>query len=323
MYQLNWKIGFKSGKKRWKLGILSECQIEKSVKNLADTATIILPEAELNQVLNISNTIKRGFEVAINLGYDEDLKLEFEGFVKEIKVADSSLKIVCEDALFLFRKGVENKELKPTSVKQIAQYLIDQIDPSFKLICDYDIPYDKFTIYQATGFDVLAKLQEETGADIFFDMKNKELHIHPAYTWKGGEVDFSMQDNIETSSLEYKSSEDRKVEITIESIGLDGKTISHTEGQAGGEKITKKVGRMSQDAVKILAKNEYKNKMAPGYEGSFDTWLVPYVEPSYTIGIYDEDYPEKDGRYYAESVSTSFSEAGGKRTITPGIKLSK
>lgn len=323
MYQLNWKIGFKSGKKRWKLGILSECQIEKSVKNLADTATIILPEAELNQVLNISNTIKRGFEVAINLGYDEDLKLEFEGFVKEIKVADSSLKIVCEDALFLFRKGVANKELKPTSVKQIAQYLIDQIDPSFKLICDYDIPYDKFTIYQATGFDVLAKLQEETGSDIFFDMKNKELHIHPAYTWKGGEVDFSMQDNIETSSLEYKSSEDRKVEITIESIGLDGKTISHTEGQAGGEKITKKVGRMSQDAVKILAKNEYKNKMAPGYEGSFDTWLVPYVEPSYTIGIYDEDYPEKDGRYYAESVSTSFSEAGGKRTITPGIKLSK
>lgn len=323
MYQLNWKIGFKNGKKRWKLGILAECQIEKSVKNLADTATIILPEAELNQVLNIGNTIKRGFEVAINLGYDEDLKLEFEGFVKEITVVDSSLKIVCEDALFLFRKGIANKEFKPANIRQIAQYLIDQIDKGFKLICDYDIPYDKFTIYQATGFDVLAKVQEETGADIFFDMKNKELHIHPAYTWKGGEVDFSMQHNIETSSLEYKSSEDRKVEITIESVGLDGKTISHTEGQAGGEKITKKVGRMSRDAVKILAKNEYKNKMAPGYEGTFDTWLVPYVEPSYTIGIYDADYPDKDGRYYAESVTTNFSQNGGKRTITPGIKLSK
>ena len=123
--------------------------------------------------------------------------------------------------------------------------------------------------------------------------------------------------------MEYKSSEDRKVEITIESVGLDGKTISHTEGQAGGEKITKKVGRMSRDAVKILAKNEYKNKMAPGYEGTFDTWLVPYVEPSYTIGIYDADYPDKDGRYYAESVTTNFSQNGGKRTITPGIKLSK
>ncbi len=323
MFQLNWKIGFKSGKKRWNLGVLAECEIEKSTKNLADTATIILPECEFNKVLNVSQTLKRGYGVAINLGYDDNLKLEFEGYIKEIKAVDGSLKIFCEDALFLFRKGIANKEMKPTSVKKIAQYLIEQIDPSFTLICDYDIPYDKFTIYQATGFDVLAKIQEETGADIFFDMKNKALHIHAAYTWKGGEVDFSLQRNIESSSLEYKTSEDKKVEITIESVGLDGKTISHTEGQAGGEKITKKVGRMSSKAVKILAQNEYKNRMSPGYEGSFDTWLIPYVEPSYTVGIYDDDYPERDGRYYAESVKISFSSNGGKRTITPGIKLSK
>ena len=148
------------------------------------------------------------------------------------------------------------------------------------------------------------------------------MHIHPAYTRKGGEADYSMQHNIENSSLNYKSAENRKVEVTVESVGLDGKTISHTTGTTGGEKITKKVGRMSKEAVKIIADNEHKNKMAPGYEGSFDAWLIPFVKPSYTIGIYDEDYPYKDGRYYAESVTTSFSESGGKRTITPGIKLS-
>lgn len=323
MYQLNWDITFKNKEETWNLGILAECQIEESVKNLADTATIILPEADMNKVLRVQDFIKRGDEVKIRLGYDSNLETEFIGYVKEITTNDSTLKILCEDALFLFRKGIPNKEFKPASVKQIAQYVVNNIDPSFKVVCEYNIPYDKFTIYQASGFDVLAKIQEETGADIFFDTKNKELHIHPAYTRKGGEVDYSMQHNVESSSLEYKSAEDRKVEVTIESVGLDGKTLSKTVGQTGGEKITKKVGRMSGDAIKIIADTEYKNKMAPGYEGSFDGWLIPFVKPSYTVGIYDKDYPYKDGRYYVESVTTSFSDNGGKRTITPGIKLSK
>lgn len=323
MYQLNWDISFRNKEGIYNLGILAECQIEKSVKNLADFATIILPEADMNKVLRVQDFIKSGDEVKIRLGYDSDLRLEFEGFVKEIITEDSSLKISCEDGLFLFKKGIPNKEFKPATVKQIVQYVVKNINPAYNVVTDYDLVYDKFTIYQATGFDVLAKLQEETGADIYFDMKNKELHIHPAYLRKSGEADYSFQHNIETSSLEYKSAEFRKVEVTVESVGLDGKTISKTVGQTGGEKITKKVGRLSANAVKIIADTEYKNKMAPGYEGTFDAWLIPYVEPSLTIGIYDDDYPYKDGRYYTESVVTNFSESGGKRTITPAIKLSK
>lgn len=322
MYQLNWDINFKNKQGNWKLGILAECEIEKSVKNLSDTATIILPEAHMNKVLKIQDSIQRGDQVTIRLGYDADLVTEFEGFVKEIITNDSSLKIKCEDALFLFRKGVPNKQFKKVNVLQLAEYLVKNVDPSYKIVCDYNIVYDKYTIFKAEAIDVLAKIQEETGADIYFDTKNKELHIHPAYTRKGGEADYSMQHNIETSSMEYKSADDRKIEITVESVGLDGKTISTTVGNAGGEKITKKVGRMSKNAIKIIADTEYKNKMAPGYEGSFDAWLIPYVEPSYTIGYYDADYPSRDGRYYAETVLVKFSENGGVRTITPSIKLS-
>lgn len=321
--QLNWNIIFRNSKGERRLGILAECEIEKSTKNLADFATIVLPEAHFNKVLNIQESIKRGDEVSIMLGYDNDLAVEFEGYVKEIITNESSLKIKCEDGLFLFRKGVPNKTFKKTDVKTLANYLISQIDPSFKLVCDYNIAYEKFTIYKATGLDVLKKIQEETGADIFFNMKNKELHIHPAYTHKAGESFYSMQKNIETSSLEYKSAEDRKVEVTIESVGTDGKTVNYTTGTTGGDKITKKVGRMSKSAIKIIADVEYKNRMTSGYEGSFDAWLIPYTEPGYTIAIDDRDYPYKDALYYCESVTTKFSEAGGVRTITPSIKLSR
>ncbi|WP_312078353.1 hypothetical protein [Chryseobacterium sp.] len=321
-FQLSWDISFYNKQGEWTLGILAECEIQKSSKNLADFATITLPEAHYNKVLNVQENIKRGDRVKIRLGYDNNLVTEFEGYVKELITNDSSLKIMCEDGLFLFRNGVKNKQFKPATVSQIANYLISEIDSSFKLVCDYDIGYEKFTIYQATGFDVLKKIQEETGADIFFDMKNKELHIHPAYTRKGGEAEYSMQHNIESSSLEYKLAEDRKVEVTVESVGLDGKIISHTTGSTGGERVTKKVGRMSKDAIKIIADTEYKNQMRSKYEGSFNAWLIPYVEPSFTLGIYDDDYPYKDGRYYAETVVTNFSENGGVRTVTPSINLS-
>lgn len=322
MYQLNWDINFRNKSGDWTLGIIAECEIEKSTKNLADIATIVLPEAVFNKVLKIQESVKRGDEVRIMLGYDKNLVTEFEGYVKEIITQDSSLKIKCEDGLFLFRNGVPNKTYKKTNVITIAQFLIKNIDPTYKLVCDYNITYEKFTIYKATGYDVLKKIQEETGADIFFNMAKKELHIHPAYTQKTGEAFYSMQHNIESSSLEYKTAEDRKVEVTIESVGTDGKTVSYTTGTTGGEKITKKVGRMNKAAIKIIADNEYKNKMTPGYEGSFDGWLIPYVEPCYTIGIDDKDYPYKNDNYYCESVVTKFSESGGVRTVTPSIKLS-
>lgn len=275
----------------------------------------------MNEVLNIESKIKRGSTVKIELGYDGKLKTEFEGYVQEITTNDSSLKIVCEDALFLFRKKVKDVELKATDIKKIAQLLIDQIDPSFTLSCDYIIPYEKFVIHKATGYDVLKKIQEETRANIYFDTKNKTLHIHGQYLEKLGEVKYSMQHNVEKSSLEYKTAIDKKVEVTIEGVDSKGKVTSYTTGTTGGENIARKVGTIPESGIKIMAETEYNNQMSDGYTGSFDAWLVPFVQPTYTAVIQDADYPYKDGRYYVVSVKTSFSESGAKRTITPGIKL--
>jgi hypothetical protein len=321
MFTMNWDIRFSNERGTFRLGILAACEIECSVDNLADTAAIVLPEAVMNDVLNIEDKIGRGTQVSIKLGYDDDLREEFVGFIQDITTNDSTLRIVCEDALYLFRKGVKDVELKPTSLKKIAQLLVDQIDNSFTVSCDYDISYEKFVIHQATGYDVLKKLQEETKANIYFDTRNKVLHIHPPYVEKLGEVKYSMQRNIEKSSLEYKRAIDKKVEVTVESTDIKGKVKSITTGATGGEKITLKVGPMSEaDMHKVAAAALLKNN-CDGYSGSFDAWLVPFVQPTYSAIIEDEDYPHKTGRYYVVSVKTSFSENGGVRTITPGIKL--
>jgi len=321
MFTMDWNIVFDKEGKKYKLGLLAECEIVCSVDNLADAATIVLPEAVMNQVLNLEDKITRGCGVLIQLGYDGNLVTEFEGFVQDITTNDSTLKIVCEDALFLFRVGVPDVELKPSSLKSIAQYLIDKIDPTFSLSCDYDISYEKFVIHQATGFDVLKKLQEETKANIYFDTTNKVLHIHPPYLEKAGTVRYSMQQNIEKSTLEYKKAIDKKVEVTVESTDSKGVVSSITTGTTGGEKITLKVGPMTAADMKKVADASLRKNSFDGYSGSFDGWLVPFVKPTYSAIIEDQDYPYKDGTYYIVGVKTNFSESGGIRTITPGIKL--
>lgn len=322
MYNISWNIRFKTEGKIYSLQTVESIDIECSVDNLSDTAVITLPEAFMNQVFNIGNEVKRGSEVTIKAGYDDDLKTEFVGFVQDVVNKDSSLKILCEDALFLFRKTVKDVELKPTSVPKIAQLLIDQIDPSYKLVCDYTISYEKFVIHQATAYDVLKKLAEETKANIYFNTEKKELHIHPPYIEKGGEAIYSMQHNIENSALEFKKAIDRKVEVTVEKTNLSGKIESYTTGTTGGEKITLKVGSVSTGDLKTIANAELIRRSADMYDGSIDGWAIPFVQPTYSVKIKDEDYPEKDGKYYAVGVTTAINESGFKRTVKIGIKLS-
>lgn len=322
MYNLDWYIEFNKEGKKTRLALLAECEVYSSVDNLADTATIILPEAVMNEPLNFENKIGRGTEVVIQMGYDGKLETEFTGFIQDITSNDSSLKIICEDALFLFRVGVDDKELKPTSLTEIAQYITGQIDQNYTVDCTYDINYEKFTIHQATGYDVLKKLQSETKANIYFDTAAKILHIHPPYVTKGGEVYYSMQRNIENSSLEFKNKIDAKVEVTVESTDIKGNVHKVVSGTTGGDKVTLKVGAMDEASMQRIADAEVLKRSKASYEGSFDTWLVPLVRPTYSARIKDEEYSVKTAWYYVNTVVTNLSASGGQRTITPSIRLS-
>ena len=247
------------------------------------------------------------------------------GYVQNIVTNDSSLKILCEDALFLFRVSVKDEQFKLVSIKKIAQRLIDQVNSSYKLVIDgYEdkVFYEKFVIHQATAYDVLKKLAEETKANIYFNTDKKELHIHPPYSEKSGEVVYSMQVNVEKTSLEYKKAIDNKIEVTVEHINSKGKVESYTTGTSGGDKITVKAGAISKFGIISRANAELIRRSADMYEGSIDGWLIPFVKPTYSAKIKDEDYPEKDGTYYVVGVVTSVSEAGCKRTVKLGVKLS-
>jgi hypothetical protein len=249
------------------------------------------------------------------------LVTEFTGYVNAIQTDDGSIKIECEDELYVLRKkNLNNTEYKNITLKELLDKVIKQAG-NYAISCDYSFTWEKFTVYNATAYDVLKKIQEETKANVYF--KNGTVHIHPQYSEIENKIpvafDFSI--NIEKSDLKYMTAKQRKTLIEVTATNADGKQVKQTYGDTGGKKETIEAGSSDPASMKKLAEERYKQSVFDGYEGTFSGWLLPYVEPAYKIKIKDAEYPKKDGVYYVVAAETKFSKSGGERTITPGKKI--
>lgn len=317
MYTLDFEV--KIGE--FYLGMVESITIHKSVELLADTCEIVLPAARLNKALEVEEQIKRGDEVSVSIGYKEvGIKEEFKGYLQRISTDGGSIKLFCEDDLFQFRKDLPNEELKKISLSDLLSKVVKGIGKNYKVNCSYTWVYDKFVIRDATGYDVLKKVQEECGADIY--LKDGVLHIHPPGEVVGKERFYDFAVNIEEAELSFKRAEDKKVKVVVKAIMPDGKVKEIEVGSTGGEKVEVKCHASDTASMKARGEAEVKRRTFDGYDGSITTWLIPECNPGDTASIHDGDYTYKDGTYFVRSVTTEFSEGGGKRKVELGYRLS-
>lgn len=317
MYTLDFEV--KIGE--FYLGMVDSITIHKSVELLADTCEIVLPAARLNKALEVEEQIKRGDEVSVSIGYKEvGIKEEFKGYLQRISTDGGSIKLFCEDDLFQFRKDLPNEELKKISLSDLLLKVVKGIGKNYKVNCSYTWVYDKFVIRDATGYDVLKKVQEECGADIY--LKDGVLHIHPPGEVVGKERFYDFAVNIEEAELSFKRAEDKKVKVVVKAIMPDGKVKEIEVGSTGGEKVEVKCHASDTASMKARGEAEVKRRTFDGYDGSITTWLIPECNPGDTASIHDGDYTYKDGTYFVRSVTTEFSEGGGKRKVELGYRLS-
>ena len=305
----------------FRLGMLDKVEIHRSVELLADTATIVLPGAEYNKALEVESLIKRGDPVSIIIGYEETgLREEFRGWIQRISTDDGSITIECEDDLYKFRKSIPNEELKQVTLETLLKKVISGIGESFRLDCTYSWTYEKFVINTATGYDVLKKVQEESGADIY--LADDTLHVHAPAEAVGDDVYYDFAQNVEECDLTYRTAEDRKVQVVVKATMPDGTVKEIETGSTGGDKVEIRCATSDEASMRQRGLTEVKRLSFDGYEGNITTWLIPYCKPGDTAELRDEDYPEKDGRYFVQAVTTEFSRDGGKRTVELGFRLS-
>lgn len=302
------------------LGILDKVEIHRSVELLSDTAVITLPESECNQRLSVEDSLRRGDRVSIALGYEETgLSLEFEGYLQRISTDKGSLTLYCEDELFVFRRPVPNEVFKRVRLSSMLGRLCSIIG-GIQLSCSYEWTYEQFIWHNATAFDVLKKVQEECGADIY--LEGKTLHIHPPGEVIGEERLYDFALNVEEANLSYKRAEDKKLQVIVKALLPDGKVREVELGTAGGDKIEIKCPTSDEASMRRRGEAELLRRSFDGYDGTITTWLIPQCKSADVATLRDADYPEKDGTYFVRSVKTTFSREGGKREITLGFRLS-
>lgn len=169
------------------LTAVEKVTVKRSVENLADTAQIVLPATENNRALQVEEQLSEGDPVMIRFGYNADqgeLPIEFEGYIESIATDDGSIRINCEDEIYRFRRDLRDAVLTSVTVQSLLEHVAAELG-GFAVACDYEFRYDQFTIHQATGYDVLKKVQEDTRANIY--LKGKTLHVHRSIpNWASG-----------------------------------------------------------------------------------------------------------------------------------------
>lgn len=317
MYNMDYDIQVGS----FRLGMLDKAEIHRSVELLADTAVITLPASEYNRALEVENLVHRGDAVTIRLGYLETgLREEFRGYLQRIGTDNGSITLECEDELFRFRQPLPDEVLNNVSLESLLKKVIDGVGGGYKVDCDYTWKYEKFVIRTATGYDVLKKVQEECGADVY--LTGNTLHIHPPAVKTGETVYYDFACNVEECDLTYRRADERKVKVVVKALLPDGKVKEYEVGSTGGDRIEVRSAASDEASMKQRGEAELKRLSFDGYDGTVTTWMVPYCEPGCVAELHDADYDYKDGRYYVRAVTTEFGSNGGKRTIELGIRLS-
>jgi len=297
----------------------STVTIDKSWKFLTDKATIVLPrnvkdfdKQKVNEVFAV------GDPVTINLGYDGEYYQEFTGFIARVS-ADVPIKIYCEDAMWKLKQIPVHISL----AKATLQELLDQIISDYSIdALEVDLGVVRFSNY--TVASVLDDLKSKYG--LFSYIQNNTLICGKIYADDStiDPVALHLEKNIWANTLEYRNKDDIKVKVTATSVQPDGKKISAEVGEDGGDQIRLPYFNItSEEELKKLAALDYRKYKVDGFKGTVTTYGEPAVEHGFKVDLKSEQYPDRDGIYYVESVRVAFG-TGFKysRIVTLGDKAS-
>jgi hypothetical protein len=308
---------------------LTSFSCKSSFKEMADTATVVLPRdyrsAKINgktnslERKNIKDLIKVGDEVSVQIGYEDRLKTVFKGYVKRIS-ADIPLTIECEDEMFKMRRsGSFTESFKHTKLLDLLQ----KIAPGYQYEVIDNIDLGKFIIENSTAFEVLEAIHKDYLLQSRFADKKLIVGFPTDLKPQANHI-FNIDYMRSADSLKFVTKEDLKLQIKAISNNSDGTKEVVTVGETGGSTRTLNFANKTKTELEGLAKKQLTTLVFDGYQGSFEATGEPYVVVGDAVTIKDNNYPssEREGKYLVEAVERDFeSGTGYKQTIHLSMKL--
>ena len=318
---MNAKVVFKATESHPEFYIrrISEVEIESSWKMICSTAQVVLPRniKDFNQN-KVKDWFKRGDKVEIYLcyGLDEDLILEFSGYIDKVS-ADYPITIKLEDEMWRLKQIPVSFVSKDIKLKEFIQ----------KFVTDYPIDIDSDVSLGAVRFskvtlgEVLKKLQDDFSLYSF--IRNGKLTIAKPYSDVSEKIPvFDLERNCVSNDLNYVSKEERTVKVIAESVQNFAKTKKKLKFELGDPDpkttINKTLSVTTLNDLQAEVRRIYDLYKKEGFDGSFTTFGTPSVQHGQKVKITSSLYNDREGIYYIDSIKKKFSRDGYRQEIELG-----
>ena len=323
---MNAKVVFKATESHPEFYIrrISEVEIESSWKMICSTAQVVLPRniKDFNQN-KVKDWFKRGDKVEIYLcyGLDEDLILEFSGYITQVS-ADYPITIKLEDEMWRLKQIPVNFSSKNEKLKSFVQkYVTD-----YPILIDAEVPLGAINIKNKTLGEVFKKFQEDLSLYPF--IRNGKLVVAKPYSDVTDKVPvFDLERNCVSNDLNYLSKEERTVKVIAESVQNFAKTKKKLKFELGDPDpkttINKTLSVTTLNDLQAEVRRIYDLYKKEGFDGSFTTFGTPSVQHGQKVKITSSLYNDREGIYYIDSIKKKFSRDGYRQEIELGPTFKK
>jgi len=305
-----------AGRSEFSINQVEKIETQSSWKTLTDTAVVKIPARWTYQEKDVAirDLIRAGDPVKISLGYDGDLKQVFSGYVRSLSPG-APIMIECEDEMYTLKKTPVNVSYEQVSLPTLLSDLIPD-----KITVDSDnVDLGAIRASNTTLAKLLDKIKDQYGFVSYF--RNGVLRVGKVYIDSQDQgASFFLEKNILSDQLQYED-ESRPLRVKAISNQKDGSKIEVEIGDPGGEIRTLNYFNLSSESeLKRLAEADMAKLKVSGYQGSFTAYGIPVVSHGEIVSLSSTEYPERDGKYYAESVDVSFSASGYRQKIKLGTR---
>lgn len=297
-------------------------EVVSSWKQLTDTAVVKLPaNVILNERKSAEETRHAFLEnihfndvVTIELGYDNVFTTVFKGYVTDIKTG-VPIEILCEDEMYQFKQN--------NIVDSEGETIPDLMKRHFPgvNIKALDLNVGKYAIDNLNGAQLLEKLQSDYSVYSFF--RNGELIVGNQYNAEKAKThQFKLEYDMISEELEYRKADQVKLHVKAIYSQPDGETIEATAGDDSGDTRVIHTNTADEKQLEEIAKAELSRLSYDGWRGKFTAFGRPTVQHGDIVELlYTEGNSDKTGKYFVDTVRTTFGLSGFRQEIELGPKV--
>lgn len=295
--------------------------INESIVETSDQATITLARnyKELRNK-SVMQQIKAGMPVTIEAGYDNELAVEFTGYVKPpIPAGDFPVIIKC-DELYPLRQNNFSLSYRNVTLKN----LLGTICPGYT-IEGVDTDLGKIRINNQSTVQIINYLKKEYG--FYTRIYGKVLHCGFAFDFSPNNTkrhDYTFGQNVKDySDLKFETDRAYNTRVEVYVRQPDGKKKVYKFGSEDSEATVRReeLPNMAAGTAEKKAQAIFHQYTYDGYTGSVIGFGIPRVHAGDSIKIINPVYPDREGIYLVEKTEINYEEAKLERVNHISHKL--